>query len=132
MLMRSEAEIRRQVAARFRRWAFLLLDGGLWLVTMYGRVQLEHTYGLAILRGDSGNNILLGWSVLFIAHLLYMLYVETRDLLVRRAVTHEYHHEKRKHKRDETVAPRSAMLADDGELIDFPDMAARSREGEQP
>ncbi|MFN8449629.1 MAG: hypothetical protein U0521_13850 [Anaerolineae bacterium] len=89
--MRSEAEIRRQVAARFRRWAFLLLDGGLWLVTMYGRVQLEHTYGLAILRGDSGNNILLGWSVLFIAHLLYMLYVETRDLLVRRgAVTHEY------------------------------------------
>ncbi len=29
--MRSEAEIRKQVEARLKRWLFLIIDGGAWL-----------------------------------------------------------------------------------------------------
>ena len=117
--MRSEAEIRKQVTARLWRLGLFVVDGGLWLAAVFILSQIMPSGGFGQFRGLIVL-LMLGWTVLLGLHTLWVLGVELREYLVRRAVERErefymLHGDYEKSKRDEAI-PR---LSDDGELIDF-------------
>lgn len=109
------------VQPRERRWSLFVIDAALWLlftVAIANRVIPEVTIfryviPLALLwLGHTGFGIL---------HILLVIYAEVRARTPGKA----------KHKRGSFPDETPLLTTDDGELIDFPDMAARSRKGEQ-
>ena len=117
--MRSEAEIRKQVEARLRRWALVLLNVILFVGVIKGLALFTsvRTDGLS----QTDLILLTLWASLIGLHVLRTVYIEVREIAVRRAVVGESkqyqqheHYEKRKH--DDALL----RLGDDGELIDFP------------
>ncbi|MBI1256330.1 MAG: hypothetical protein GC204_02560 [Chloroflexi bacterium] len=100
--MRSEQEIRREVEGRLKRRGLLLLDGGLWLLTMIALFAYSRHNDLW--EGYSPA-IMLVWTIVLALHLFRVRYSEKRkwdDSASR--LMHQ-------------SAPR---IAEDGELITFP------------
>ncbi len=102
--MRSEAQIRKQVEARFRRWSLLVLNGILWVGAAKLIYVFSQSHSFPSRADDVGILFMVGWLVLFGLHFLRTVYVEMREYLVRRAVereraSFELHdaYEKRKH-----------------------------------
>ena len=121
MMMRSEAEIRRDVVTRLRRRGLFVLNGGLWLMTVFvlSQIMPYASFGTTV----RGFLILFmfGWTAALGLHTLWTIYVELREWLVRRAIDREREfyrmrdsYEKRKY------VEALPNLAADGELIDFP------------
>jgi hypothetical protein len=143
MTMRSDAEIRKQVETRLRRWGLLFLDGGLGVLVVFFLYQFskEHSFGEPL--ASWLTLFVLGWFVLGLLHTAYVLYVEVREWLVSRAINRErefyaLQNAYEKHKRDDSASRNTdaahPLTSEDGELIDFPyheaeesDYAQRSR-----
>ncbi len=135
--MRSEAEIRKQVEARLKRWLYLIADGGLWLtaVFLYWRGSGGGFLNLGQFTG-AGSLFLTLWFVAVGLHMLWVLYATLRDWLVGRAVEHERRYyvmsstpdDAEKPKRQAPAAHDTAVsrleLTNDGELIEFDDLDA--------
>jgi hypothetical protein len=126
--MRSEAEIRRQVETRLRRWGLLALNGILWIGAaklLYGFAQYSsfgRFDGLIVL-------LMVGWAVLLGLHALRTFYVEGRERLVQWAIKREHQvygwqpldeKPKRAESASRPAESRVSLQADDGELVDFP------------
>lgn len=118
MMMRSEAEIRKQVETRLRRWGLVALNG----ILLIGAAKLIFAYSqnhdFMGSQADVIIALMIGWVALVGLHFLRTVYVELREYLVRRAIDQERNsthaaYEKPKH--DET----QLSLSDDGELADF-------------
>lgn len=121
-MMRSEAEIRRQVDGRFRRWAALTFNGGLWAAVALGLYFYSERASFPPDLVAPVIAFMVIWAAVVGLHFLYSLYTETRESVVQKAIEREREfyllradYEKRK--RDD--AP--ARLSDDGELVDFAD-----------
>ena len=137
--MRSDAEIRRQVEGRLRRWALLVLNAILWVGAaklFYGVSQYssfgQFTGAVAL--------VMVVWAALVGLHALRTFYVEGREWLVRRAIAQEQQHYglREKRKRDDSASLPDEMRfslpaedeeysvvpfrheADDGVLVEFP------------
>lgn len=120
--MRSEAEIRKQINVRFRRWAALAFNGGLWAAVAMGLYFYSERANFSPDLVAPVIAFMVIWAAVVGLHFLYSLYTETRESLVQKAIEREREfyllradYEKRK--RDEALPE----LADDGELIDFAD-----------
>ena len=125
--MRSEAEIRHEVETRLRRWVRLLLHGGLWAVgaVIVYRITLFSSFGSL-----TGLIVfaMFVWTVLLVLHVLRTIYNELRERMVRGAIERERqfyllrdHYEKRKRSEDRERGEAARLhIADDGELIDYP------------
>lgn len=111
--MRSEAEIRKQVETRLRRWSLLALNGILWIGVAKLLFVYSQTHSFYGSQSDIIALVMLGWVALVGLHTLRTIYVELREYLVRRAIRQEHERYADKPKRDET------RLTDDGELVDF-------------
>ena len=84
--MRSEAEIRRQVETRLRRWGLLALNGILWV----GAAKLIYGYSQYGNFGQFTGAVALfmvAWAALLGLHALRTFYVEGREWLVRRQLS---------------------------------------------
>jgi hypothetical protein len=112
--MRSEADIRKQVEKRLRRWAFLLLHVILWAGVAKGLAYLTSV------RTDGwSQTLLLGmalWASLIGLHVLRTLYVEAREFLVRQAIEREYG---RYESPGSYEKPKRLEISDDGELVSW-------------
>ncbi len=87
--MRSEAEIRKQVETRLRRWGLLALNGILWVGAAKLILVYSQTHGFYANQSDIILLIMLGWVSLVGLHALRTIYVELREYLVRRAIRQE-------------------------------------------
>lgn len=90
MIMRSEAEIRRLVEMRLRRWGLLALNGVLWAGAaklIYGYSQYRDLHGVA---ADVIIPLMLVWLIVFGLHALRTFYVEGREWLVKWAIRREH------------------------------------------
>ncbi len=124
--MRSEAEIRKQVEARLKRWLFLIIDGGGWLSATFILWQTASYRSFGQFSGAVAIFMLL-WLGVVGLHFLRTIYVELRDWLVHRAVERERRYyvmssDAEKPKREADVT--RLELTDDGELIEFDDLEA--------
>jgi hypothetical protein len=103
------------VQPRERRWSLLVIDVVLWIlftVAIASRVIPEAT----IFRYVAPLSLAwLAHTAFGILHVLLVIYAEVGD------------HTPDKPKRDASLDEPSLLLAEDGELIDFADIAARSR-----
>ena len=121
MMMRSEAEIRKQVEARVRRWGLLALNGILWVGAaklIYGYSQ---NYSFIGSQSDVIVVVMVGWVIAVGLHFLRTVYVELREWLVQRAIQRERQRYAQddayeKHKHDESPL----LMSDDGELTGLP------------
>jgi hypothetical protein len=130
-MMRTEAEIRREVEVHLRRRGLLLVDAGLWIVAVFILWEIMPVSSFGTTLNSLLAIFMLGWTAVVGLHVLRTIYVELRELLARRAIEREHQmyllrdaYEKRKH--DEAVA----HLTDDGELIDFADIPSRRQNQE--
>ncbi len=79
--MRSEAEIRKQVEARLKRWLFLIADGGLWFAAVFFYRSSGGFLNLGQFAG-AGSLLLTLWFVVVGLHTLWTFYATLRDWLV--------------------------------------------------
>ena len=113
--MRSEAEIRKAVETRLRRWGLLALNGILWvgaLKLIFGYSQFNDFQGTL---ADVVAGMMVIWLALFGLHALRTFYVELREYLVRRAIEREH----RLH--TDYEKPKRLELGEDGELVEYLD-----------
>jgi hypothetical protein len=121
--MRSEAEIRKAVETRLKRWGLLLVNGGLWAAVVFVLSQIMPNAGISSGWRGFFSVLMLVWTPVLGLHILSVLYVELREYLVRRAVGRErelylMRENDDKRKRDRAVS--RLELGEDGELVDFP------------
>jgi hypothetical protein len=128
-MMRSEAEIRREVETRLLRRGLLLLNGGLWAAAVF-------ILSIVMPRGTLGTTLtglltvgMLAWTLVLLLHAFRVVYVELRERLVNSAIERErqfyllrenYEKQKRSEER-ERADSAFVHLSDDGELVDAPD-----------
>jgi hypothetical protein len=133
--MRSEAEIRREIESRLRRRGLLIVHGAIWAAVttslyLYARVQ-----GVPVGWTNSAVFFMSLWAFIVGLHAFYVIYVELRERLVRKAIERERKYYQMgdayygKRKRFEALPPLEDD-EDDSEdaLVDFPEEVRRKRE----
>ena len=130
--MRSEGEIRREVEGRLKRRGLLIADGGLWLLVGFGLVEFTEYRSLRFSEPWPTVIILfmLFWGALLGLHTLAVLYIEVREWMVQRAIARErefyalkmaYEKRKRDDSASRNIERSRPLIAEDGELISFPE-----------
>ena len=127
---RTEAKIRSEVPNRLKRRGLLLLNGGLGVLAVFLLYQFTRFSSF----GEPWSTLILlfmlGWFVLGILHTAAVAYVELRERLVRSALERErqfyllrdnYEKQKRAEIRERDLDASYLRIADDGELIDYPE-----------
>ncbi|MBI1256328.1 MAG: hypothetical protein GC204_02550 [Chloroflexi bacterium] len=124
--MRSDAEIRRQVERRVRRWGLLALNAILWVGAAKLIYVISERYSFSGKAEDVGILFMVGWAALVGLHALRTFYVEGREWLVRRAIAQEHQRyglpEKRKRDDSASLPDETwfSLPADDGEYTVVP------------
>ncbi len=114
--MRSEAEIRRQVETRLRRWGLLIANGVLWTTVSGTLYVVSNNMGISEAPRSWLFAFVLAWLGLVVLHTLRVIYVELREFAVKRAVRREI----RQYRPDgDYEKPKRLEISDDGELVDW-------------
>lgn len=114
--MRSEAEIRKQVENHLKRRGLLVLDGGLWLLAVFIEAEFLRFRGLSTTMTGLLTLLMIAWTLGLGLHFVRTVYVELREILVRRAIERERGLYLAK---DGYEKPKRLDVSNDGELVDW-------------